>query len=133
MTIVFGGAAFGGIIGFSASESSNEDEAFLRSEGGEDLVRVALDLDLVPDFRDRAGLVDEEGRALDPEILPAVQVLQFPHVVCGRHLSLVVAQEREVEVVLVLELHMAPCVVAAHAHSPSNIVSSLVFLNVSFM
>src|SRR5213594_394564 len=28
MTIVFGGAAFGGIIGFSASESTNEDEAF---------------------------------------------------------------------------------------------------------
>src|SRR5207244_5272493 len=28
MTMVFGGAAFGGIIGVSASESSNEDEAF---------------------------------------------------------------------------------------------------------
>src|SRR5206468_12870232 len=76
---------------------------------------MALDLDLVPDLGDRPSLVDEERGALNPEILSAIQVLQFPHVVGGRHLSVVVAQEREVEVILVLEFYMALRVVAAHA------------------
>src|SRR5947209_17558336 len=120
MTIVFGGAACGGIIGCAASESTNEDEAFW-SPGGEHLVRVAFDLDLAPDLSDRSGLVDQERRPLDPEILSAVHVLPFPHVVCGRHTSVIVAEQREVQVVLVLEFHMALRVVAAHAEDDRSL------------
>src|SRR5437899_10919157 len=113
MTIVFGGEAFGGIIGCAASESTNEDESFW-SQGGEDLVRVAFDLDFAPDLRDRSGLVDQECRPLDPGILPAVHVLQFPYVVCVCDASVIVAEEREVQMVLVLEFHVALRIVAAH-------------------
>src|SRR2546422_7241670 len=112
--MVFGGAAFGGIIGFAASESPNEDESFW-SQGGENLVRVAFDLDLAPNLRNRAGLVDQEGRPLDPEILSAVHVLPFPDVVRGGDASVIIAEQREIQVILVLELHVALRVVPAHA------------------
>src|SRR5207244_12754960 len=113
-------AAFGGILCCAAAESTHEYEAFW-SQGGEHLVRVAFDLDLAPDLSDRSGLVDQERRPLDPEILSAVHVLPFPHVVCGRHTSVIVAEQREVQVVLVLEFHMALRFVAAHAEDDRSL------------
>src|SRR5207249_11404621 len=56
-------------------------------------------------------LVNEEGRAFDPEMLATVQVLHFPDAVGLRHLALVVAQQREVQMVLVAELAVARGVV----------------------
>src|SRR5713101_2637380 len=71
-------------------------------------------MDLGPDSRDLASLVDEEGRALDPEVFSAVQVLFLPDPVGFRDSALVVAQQRKVEVILVPELCVARGVVPAH-------------------
>src|SRR5882672_2342875 len=86
----------------------------LASEGREDLVRVALDLDLRPDPRDLSAFVDEERRALDSEVFPPVQVLLLPDAVRGRDFAVDVAEERKIEIILVLEFHVALRVVPAH-------------------
>src|SRR5712691_13277784 len=84
------------------------------SECGEDLIRVALDLDFRPDPCDCAAFVDEERGAFDSEVLPPVHVLLFPDAVRGGDLAVDVAEERKIQIILVLELHMALGVVPAH-------------------
>src|SRR5438128_8740889 len=82
---------------------------------------MAFDVDLGPDPSDLATLIDEEGRAFDPEMFAAVQVLLFPDAVRVRDLALVVAQQREVEMVLVAELSMARGVIPADAEDDRSL------------
>src|SRR5213080_4712673 len=72
-------------------------------------------MDLRPDPNDLAALVNEERRPLDPEVLPTVQVFLLPNPVGLGHPAFVVAEQREVEIVLLPELDMAHRVVATHA------------------
>src|SRR6266704_841642 len=76
---------------------------------------MALDPHLRPDPRDLALLVDEERRALDAEVLPPVQVLLLPDAVRLGDAAVDVTQQREIQVILIPELHMAVRVVPAHA------------------
>src|SRR5712692_904144 len=71
-------------------------------------------MDLGPDSRDPAALVDEKGRALDPEVFSAVQVLFLPDPVGFRDSALIVAQQRKVEVIFVPELYVARGIVPTH-------------------
>src|SRR5438034_9148104 len=72
-------------------------------------------MDLRPDPNDLAALVNEERRPLDPEVLPTVQVFLLPNPVGLGHPAFVVAEQREVEIVLLPELDVAHRVVATHA------------------
>src|SRR2546428_13142866 len=68
-----------------------------------------------PDLGDLPALVNQERRALDPEVFPTVEILFLPDVVRTGDAPIVVAEQREIEVVLVLELHVALRIVAADA------------------
>ena len=74
------------------------------------LVDMARHLHLAPDVPDHALAVDQEGRALDAHVFPAIHALLDPDAVILRHLAGLVRAEGEVELVLLLEL-----VVAFHA------------------
>src|SRR6267143_3794745 len=93
----------------------------LVSERREDLIGVAFALDFRPDPRDLAAFVDEERRALDSEVLPTVHVLLLPDAVRSRYLAVDVAEERKIEIVLVLEFHVALRVVPAHPEDDGSL------------
>src|ERR1043165_8979582 len=64
-------------------------------------------LDLSPDLADHALAVDEEGRAFDPHIFPAIHALLHPDAVSLADQTLLVRGEREGELELGLELVVA--------------------------
>src|SRR2546428_4359344 len=66
-----------------------------------------------PDLGDLPALVNQERRALDPEVFPTVEILFLPDTVRTGDAPIVVAEQREIEVVLVLELQVALRIVAA--------------------
>src|SRR2546422_4634197 len=68
-----------------------------------------------PDLGDLPALVNQERRALDSEKLPTVEILFLPDAVRTGDAPIVVAQEREIEIVLAFEPHVALRVVAADA------------------
>src|SRR5471030_1310692 len=70
-------------------------------------IDVAGDLHLVPGLADGAGLVDQEGRAVDAHVLAAVQALLDPGSVLLADLAVLVEDEREREFVLGLKLVVA--------------------------
>src|SRR5574340_73107 len=114
MVSVFGGIAFGGIMGLARTHGLARHEPYAGLERREDLVRVPVDLDLGPHLRDLSLLVDEERRPLDPGVLAAVELLLLPDAVRLRDRARIVTEEGEVQIVLVAELPMARVVVAAH-------------------
>ena len=77
---------------------------------------MARDLDLMPGLGDRALLVDQEGGALDAHVLAAVQALLHPGAVLLADLAVAIGYQREVEVVLLLELVVARHAVLADAY-----------------
>src|SRR5437879_10462778 len=66
-----------------------------------------------PDLGDLPALVNQERRALDSEKLPTVEILFLPDAVRAGDPAIVVAQEREIEIVLAFEPHVALRIVAA--------------------
>src|SRR5262245_9578239 len=64
-------------------------------------------LHLVPDVGHGAGLVDQEGGALDAHVLAAVETLLDPGAVLLADLAVFVGYQRKVELVLLLELVVA--------------------------
>src|SRR3954465_10235701 len=75
--------------------------------GLEHLFGVPGHLHLRPDLRDPSGLIDKDGRALDPNILPAVHALLGPDAVGLKHVLRLVRGEGEVEPVFGAELVVA--------------------------
>src|ERR1700761_2267261 len=75
-----------------------------RLGGLEDLGRMAGDRDLAPDPGDLAGLVDEEGAAIDPHVFLAVHGFLGPAPVALGHVAPLVGGEREGQVVFGGEL-----------------------------
>src|SRR3979409_2437228 len=75
---------------------------------------MAFHVDLRPNSGDLTRFVDEEGRSLDPEMFAAVEVLFLPDPVGFCDPALVVAEQREIEVVLVPELGVARSIVPTH-------------------
>lgn len=65
---------------------------------------MAFDFDLAPLGAQRAGLVDQEGRPVDPRILPAVEFLLYPGAVGLAGLAVFVGDQGKVQIVLGLEL-----------------------------
>src|ERR1700730_5390964 len=72
--------------------------------GLQNLVDMAGHLPLVPDLGDGAGLVDQEGGALDAHVLAAVVALLDPGAVLRADLAVLVGYQREGEAVFLLEL-----------------------------
>src|SRR5216683_1329648 len=72
--------------------------------GLQHLVDMAGHLHLVPDLGHGAGLVDQEGGALDAHVLAAVEALLDPGAVLRADLAVLVRHQREGEPVLLLEL-----------------------------
>src|SRR2546428_13606346 len=66
-----------------------------------------------PDLGDLPALVNQERRALDPEEFPTVEILFLPDAVRAGDPAIVVAQEREIEIVLPFEPHVPLRIVAA--------------------
>src|SRR5437016_11785788 len=66
-----------------------------------------------PDLGDLPALVNQERGALDSEKLPTVEILFLPDAVRACDPAIVVAQEREIEIVLAFEPHVALRIVAA--------------------
>jgi hypothetical protein len=80
---------------------------------GEDLASVAVRLDTLPDASDPTFLVYEVGRAEDAHIGAAVVALLAIRPVGRGDAGLWIEQEREVDVELLAEPPVAPCVVEA--------------------
>src|SRR5207249_2649716 len=76
---------------------------------------LALAPDLRPDPGDLSAFINEERRPLDPEILATVQVFLLPDPVGLGHPAFVVAEQREVEIVLLSELDVACRVISTYA------------------
>src|SRR5580704_2853406 len=79
-------------------------ETVKRLQGLQHLVDMAGHLHLVPDLGDGAGLVDQEGGALDAHVLAAVEALLHPGAVLRADLAVFVRHQREGEAVFLLEL-----------------------------
>src|SRR3546814_6689247 len=78
-------------------------------------IDMAGHLHLAPDTSHRAGAVDQEGRALDAHIFPAIHALLDPGAVSLADLALLVRGEGEGQVVLGLELVVLRDAVARYA------------------
>src|SRR6266851_444248 len=68
------------------------------------LVDMAGHLHLVPDLGHGAGLVDQEGGALDAHVLATIEALLDPGAVLRADLAVLVGHQREGEAVFLLEL-----------------------------
>jgi len=69
-------------------------------------LRRVGDFHLVPYSRDPAVLADEECRALDPHVFPAVHAFFGPDAIGFEHVFRFVGREREAELVFGLESRM---------------------------
>src|SRR3981189_1552742 len=72
--------------------------------GLQHLVDMARHLHLVPDLGHGAGLVDQEGGALDAHVLAAIEALLDPGSVLLADLAVLGGHQRDGEAVLLLEL-----------------------------
>src|SRR4051812_10472840 len=80
-----------------------------------DLVRVPDGADLLEDSRNAAVFADYVSRAIDAHVLLAEHGLLLPHAVCLADLMIGVGEQREREVVLLLEAGVLLHRVTAHA------------------